>query len=154
MDRVFVDEYWTGHFEFYDDNMQPAAGYDEVTQVRIKEKNLVLPRKEFLSDEYYYGDYTRLLPYVTDKYGLKEIFEGHDLEFISSKLESVSCSVIEEVRDSDYKTYIMGMLENIYKTVPDGKIPELRVFSWTEIENLIYKTSCYYERLFVLNNNS
>lgn len=152
MDEMFLDEYWTGNLEFFDDDMQPVSGYDEVTKVRIKSKNLLLPRKEFLSDEYYYGDYTRLLPYITYKYGLKEIFGGHNPEYISCKLDSIDCSVIEEIGAADYKTYIMGMLENIYKTTPEKEAPELKVFSYTQFDDLICQTARYFEGQFLKND--
>jgi hypothetical protein len=152
MDKMFLDEYWSGNLEFYNDDMQPVSGYDEVTKVRIKSKSLLLPRKDFLSDEYYYGDYTRILPYITYEFGLKDIFDGHNSEYIYSKLDSIDCSVIEEIGDADYKTYIMGMLENIYKTTPEKKAPELKVFNYTQFDDLIYQTARYFEGQFLKNS--
>jgi hypothetical protein len=141
MDRKFVNDYWERHFEFYNDDMQPEEGYDAVTRVRIRDTGLVLPRSEFLSDEYYYGDYTRLLPYITHKYALKDIFGGHSMEYIASELDKLDCSIIEEVRGNDYKTCVMGMFENIYKTAEEEKAPELKVFDLSELEKLISETA-------------
>jgi hypothetical protein len=141
MDRRFVGDYWTRHFEFYNDDMKPETGYDEVTVVKITDTGELIPRSVFLSDDYYYGDYTRLLPYITYKYALKDIFGGHSMEYIASELDKLDCSIIEEVRGNDYKTCVMGMFENIYKTMEDEKPPKLKVFDLSELEKLISDTA-------------
>jgi hypothetical protein len=141
MDRQFVNDYWTRHFEFYNDDMQPEEGYDAVTKVKITDTGLLLPRSEFLSDEYYYGDYTRLLPYITHKYGLRDILSGYSMSELSSKLDKLdsSISIIEETRGNDYKTYIMRMFDNIYNANENPSLT-LKVFNLTELEALISDT--------------
>ena len=64
MDNRFVNVYWNNHFEFFDDNMKPEESYEKVTRVRIKDSGRIFDREVFLSDDYYYGDYTRLLGYI------------------------------------------------------------------------------------------
>lgn len=146
MDKKFVDEYWEKHFEFYNDDMKPEEGYDAVTVVRIVDKNIRLRRCDFLSDEYYYGDYTRLLPYIACKYELGNIFDENNLQDFADMIKSLDYSGISEYCGNYSEVLLIKMFENVYNVVKNGdnsykKIPELKVFALEELEKLIDETS-------------
>lgn len=72
-DLKFLELYWTKHFLFFNDKLEPAFLYDDVTQVKLIDNERIYPRKRFFSDEMYYGDYTRMNSRYIEKYGLKAL---------------------------------------------------------------------------------
>jgi hypothetical protein len=144
MDRTFVNDYWTKHFEFFNDDMKPEERYDEVTRVRLIDTGLVLSRSDFLSDEYYYGDYTRLLSYITYRYKLKDLFEKRSMEDIALDIESFDNSVIEEIKENAWKDKILKMFESVYGSEPSPEQPRLKVFDLKQLEKLILSTADAY----------
>lgn len=146
MDKQFVDDYWEKHFEFYNDDMDAEEGYDSVTKVRIVDKNIWLDRCDFLSDEYYYGDYTRLLPYMICKYELGDIFGDKNLQSFADMIKGLDYSGISGYCGNYSGVLLIKMFENVYNVAKNGdnsykKVPELKVFALEELENLIIDTS-------------
>lgn len=69
-DLKFLELYWTKHFLFFNDKLEPAFLYDEVTRVKLIDNGRIYPRELFFSGEMYYGDYTRMNSRYIDMYGL------------------------------------------------------------------------------------
>ncbi len=72
-DLKFLELYWTKHFRFFNDRLEPAFLYDEVTQVKLIDNGRIYPRKLFFSEEMYYGDYTRMNRRYIEMYGLDNL---------------------------------------------------------------------------------
>ncbi len=72
-DLKFLELYWTKHFLFLNDKLEPAFLYDEVTQVKLIDNGKIYPRKLFFSEEMYYGDYTRMNRRYIEMYGLDNL---------------------------------------------------------------------------------
>lgn len=72
-DLKFLELYWTKHFRFFNDSLEPAFLYDEVTQVKLIDNGRIYPRKLFFSEEMYYGDYTRMNSRYIEMYDLRNV---------------------------------------------------------------------------------
>lgn len=159
MDNRFVNVYWNNHFEFFDDNMKPEESYEKVTRVRIKDSGRIFDREVFLSDDYYYGDYTRLLGYIIKKYNLSELFFDYehnrlyDMDvysgYINEQLAGKRDFPIKEIEPAETAELCTKMISNVYKiAVEDNNYrdypmerPELKVFVIDELEKLIEEIS-------------
>lgn len=146
MDKRFVDDYWGKYFEFYNDDMDIEEEYDAVTKVRIVDRDIWLDRCDFLSDENYYGDYTRLLPYIVHKYELGDIFGAENPQCFGDMIKGLDYSKISEYCGNYSETLLIKMFENVYNVARNGdnsykNVPELKVFALEELEKLIIDTS-------------
>lgn len=77
LDALFLNTCWKDRFSFYNRDMQPVDLFDQVYYVKlhscteegVKREQLYL-RNLLFSDEYYYGDYDRINPYLFSKYDI------------------------------------------------------------------------------------
>lgn len=122
IDCKFFTEYLPSIVTLQNADGQVVTKRDEVAQVEIKRNGQQIPRQQFFSKDYYYGDYTRMNTYLVDKYHLP-------LQ-LNTKVENPG---IEEVDYAD----VEKVLEELqwYLGVPVEAVKELRVF---EIETLIH----------------
>lgn len=120
-DLKFLELYWTKHFRFFNDKLEPAFLYDEVTQVKLIDNGRIYPRKLFFSEEMYYGDYTRMNNRYIDMYGLRNL----KLKDCEAALDNDGLSM-ERVRIE------IGRVTGLEKT--DG---QLMVFVLEEMDSLI-----------------
>lgn len=129
LDIDFLDIYWKKHFDFRNDDNEPALLYDDVTKVYIKETGNSYSRQLFLSDEMYYGDYDRMNEYFIGKYKLQKPIVDIK-EFPIKELESV-------------KTYeaLQKMSSVFDREVYENNIPQLKVFKLEDMEKLINDTA-------------
>ena len=58
--------------EFLNENGQPAELLRDVCSVRIKKNGQMITRNQYLSEEYYYGDYTKMNTWLCERYHLPE----------------------------------------------------------------------------------
>lgn len=121
IDRVYARDYIPQIVTFYDINGQEASNRKDITHALIKRTGELIPIKTIFSDEYYYGDFTKLNTYLIKRFGLST---------------DLACDVvnpgIEEVDYADIKK-IQKQLQG-YLDVPEDAVNELKVFS---IENLL-----------------
>lgn len=150
MDNVFVNRYWNKHFDFFNDNMEYEDAFDKVSTVIIKDTGEIIDRKLFLSDEYFYGDYTRLVKYIIYEYELdKVVIQGFaGLKKIFDDIFEVDYSIIEEIDSNDCCYELCKMYQNIYEIVYSAnneKVDEsklgLKVLVLDEIKKLILETA-------------
>ena len=96
VDRRFFLEYLPKVVDYMDASHRITPMRDEVSLARIKKSGRILPLSKFLSDEYYYGDYTRMNTYLVDRYKLPSNYytdfpnpkiPGVDFEGIPSFIE-------------------------------------------------------------------
>lgn len=125
MDLRFLELYWTKHFSFMNNKLEPAFLYDEVTNVKLMDDGKIYPRELFFSDEMYYGDYTRLNGYYIEKYDLRNFIQADDL----SEVENVNVDT-EAVKNK---------IRKVMTSENTNEAP--RVFVVEEIDRLISYTA-------------
>lgn len=70
LDWRFVEVLWPRCFRFLDGEGRERSLWDEIRQVQILSRNMVVPVNDFYSDAWYYGDYSRMNRYFQEKYRL------------------------------------------------------------------------------------
>lgn len=140
MDTMFMHRYWAKHFSFYDKDMNVNNQYDEVAYIKVTDdedgqiSEHLYPREEFLSDDYYYGDYDRINPYIIKKY-----------DVILPNIERLEVmDAVPEAMLDDRKDCLTKMIEaakGFQKQSKDATFDDtkkiLKVFKLEEIEHLI-----------------
>ena len=60
IDKVFFSGYLPQVVEYLDENGHPAELRGDICSVRLKKTGQLIPPEQYLSEEYYYGDYTKM----------------------------------------------------------------------------------------------
>lgn len=71
LDNRFFGDFFSNQFSFLDEYGQKTDNINVVKDVLIKISGKIVDVKRFFSDEYLYGDYTKLNLYLINKYQLK-----------------------------------------------------------------------------------
>lgn len=120
IDKVFFSEYLPLAVEFLNENGQPAELLRDVCSVRIKKNGQMITRNQYLSEEYYYGDYTKMNTWLCEQYHLPEdLYPAHD----------------PGIEEADYSEVgkIIELLKE-YRKVPAEAVRDVRVF---DVERLM-----------------
>ena len=119
IDKKFFEEYIPRVAEFYDRNNRITEIRDEIAYVRLKKTGEELSPERYLSEEYYYGDYTKMNTWLCRHYHLPE------------NLVEAENPGIEEV---DFRN-IGKVLEELegYRNVPAKAVDDLKVFDLTDL---------------------
>ena len=114
IDRRFFRDYIPTAAEFLDENGADTDRRDKAAYVLLKKSGEKVAVSQYLSEEYYYGDYTRLNTWLLKRYRLPD------------ELEPVEDPGIEEV---DYRA-LEKVLEELrgYRGVPEEAAEHLKVF--------------------------
>ena len=121
VDRIYAKDYIPQIVTFYDKNGQEASNRADITHALIKRTDELVPIKKFFSDEYYYGDFTKLNTYLINRFQL-----------LIDLCDTVENPGIEEVDYSDISA-IENQLKG-YLDVPEDAVKQLKVF---EAEHLM-----------------
>ena len=121
VDRIYAKDYIPQIVSFYDENGQEASDRADITHALIKRTDELVPIKRFFSDEYYYGDFTKLNTYLINRFDLS-----------TSLGKSIENPGIEEVDYTDIAAIEAKLQE--YLEVPENAVNTLKVF---EAEHLI-----------------
>ena len=134
IDKMFFKYYLPQVVEYYDVNNAIVQLRENVDHVLLKKSGEEIPLETYLSEEYYYGDYTRMNTYLMEHFHLPE------------SLTPVPNPGIEEV---DFQNLDKVMAElNTYKKIPSNAINELKVFDAEEL--ILFLQNCclsFYHRL-------
>ena len=68
IDRRFFKDFIPEIVDFYDETGQITDIRDEVATVYIQKSQTSIPFSKYLTEEYYYGDYTRMNTYLVNQY--------------------------------------------------------------------------------------
>lgn len=119
IDKKFFEEYIPRVAEFYDRNNRITEIREEIAYVRLKKTGEKLAVERYLSEEYYYGDYTKMNTWLCGHYHLPET------------LAEAENPGIEEV---DFGN-IRKVLEELdgYRGVPEEAVNELKVFDLPDL---------------------
>lgn len=121
IDRKFFVEYYPKVFQFLNSELKEEEEREKVRWVYINKSKTIVPVQLFSSEEYYYGDFTRMNTWLVEKLCLPTKFH--------TELKNPG---IEEV---DYE-WIESVLEELqrYCGCPTEAVQELKVF---ELEDLL-----------------
>jgi len=111
VDRCYFKDYFPKHFTSLDDQLNVANKLSDVTKFRIEATGEIIPRARFFSEEYYYGDFTKMNNYLIDRFGLR--FDFHvpngervideinyeDIDLVLASLDEFTNTSIEAVKD-------------------------------------------------------
>ena len=121
VDRIYAKDYIPQIVTFYDENGLEVSDRADITHALIKRTGELVPIKTFFSDEYYYGDFTKLNTYLINRFDLSTSLD-----------KSIENPGIEEVDYTDIASIEAKLQE--YLDVPEDAVNELKVF---EAEHLI-----------------
>ena len=121
VDRIYAKDYIPQIVTFYDENGLEVSDRADITHALIKRTGELVPIKTFFSDEYYYGDFTKLNTYLINRFDLS-----------TSLNKNVKNPGISEVDYADIAAIEKNLQE--YLDVPEDAVNELKVF---EAEHLI-----------------
>ena len=134
VDRIYAKDYIPQIVTFYDKNGHEASNRADITHALIKRTGELVPIKRFFSDEYYYGDFTKLNTYLMNRFQL-----SIDLS------DPVENPGIEEVIYTDIKKIEKQLQE--YLVIPEAAVNRLNVF---ETEHLIKFLERVVDEFFLL----
>lgn len=134
VDRIYAKDYIPQIVTFYDKNGHEASNRADITHALIKRTGELVPIKRFFSDEYYYGDFTKLNTYLMNRFQL-----SIDLS------DPVENPGIEEVVYTDIKKIEKQLQE--YLVIPEAAVNRLNVF---EPEHLIKFLERVVDEFFLL----
>lgn len=136
IDRQFFKEYLSSLVIFLNNNGQVVEKKEEVVWAYVKRKKQKLPIEKFFSDEYYYGDYTKMNTYLVEKYHLPL-----DLDVC------VDNPGIQEVNYQDIRDVLQELTG--YLATPVSEVKELKFFEINSFINFLEKaTKCFVEQFY------
>ena len=127
IDQRFFRDYIPRVAEFLDESGTVTDRRDETAYVLVKKSGERVPLSRYLSEEYYYGDYTRMNTWLAEKYHLPKT------------LETPENPGIEEVDYRDLKK----VLEELrgYWGVPEEAALRLKVFDREDLLEFLEKAA-------------
>ena len=131
IDRKFFKDFIPQVVEFYDKNGQITDIRDEVATVYIQKSQTSIPFSKYLTEEYYYGDYTRMNTYLVNQY-------------------KIPLDLNPEVSEICYKDVqeVLLQLHGFLAVSPEA-VRELKVFS---LEKLLLALEEYVEEFLSVPN--
>ena len=125
IDKKFFEEYIPRVAEFYDRNNRITEIRDEIAYVRLKKTGEELSPERYLSEEYYYGDYTKMNTWLCERYDLPEALEpGRDPEIGEADFSHVG-KILREIKE--------------YRKIPADAVRGLKVFDAEELTEAMEK---------------
>lgn len=98
IDRRFFRDYIPRVAEFLDESGTVTDRRDETAYVLVKKSGERVPLSRYLSEEYYYGDYTRMNTWLAEKYHLPKTLEPPENPGIEEVDYRDLKKVLEELR--------------------------------------------------------
>lgn len=127
IDQRFFRDYIPRVAEFLDESGVVTDRRDETAYVLVKKSGERVPLSRYLSEEYYYGDYTRMNTWLAEKYHLPKT------------LETPENPGIEEVDYRDLKK-VLAELRG-YWGVPEEAALRLKVFDREDLLEFLEKAA-------------
>ena len=140
LDRRFVEEFWPRCFQFLDGEGRERRLWDEIRQVRIRERDITVAVDEFYSDAWYYGDYSRMNGYFQEKYRLT---------VPETDLNALYGRGPEEVQVKDLRE-VFSELSLLFARKSGHKNEPLRVFSLDGLDLFLQDTAVEFAKMLAL----
>lgn len=128
LDYCFFTSYLNECVEFQDDKGFCTDKIEKCKMVLIKKNKVVVPVEDFFSEEWFYGDYTKLNHYIKDKYFVA----------IPNRVDGIFIPV-EEARGANLNEVINRLNDFLYNTPVEDVI--LKVFADNTIESFLQQTA-------------
>ncbi len=136
IDRRFFKDFIPQIVEFYDAGGKITDMRDETSTVLIKKSRTSIPFSKYLTEEYYYGDYTKMNTYLVNRYNIPL-----DLN------PNVSNPGITEIQYKDVQQ-LLDLLHH-FLSVPPEAAQDLKVFP---LEELLAALEQYAEEFLTVPN--
>lgn len=123
LDQCFFGRYFDRCVEFIDENGTPQKQFQKIHAARIRKSQEVVSLEQFFSNEYLYGDYTKLNHYFVEKYQLEipvypaDAWDDRTDSVSNNEVDNISNNEVGSVSNSHMNDRLDGM----------GKIPECKV---------------------------
>ena len=121
IDRVFFKDYLPRIVEFQDDAGKVVKKWTDVTWAVLRKNHKRLKVKQFFSEDYYYGDYTKMNSWLIDKL--------HIPLTLQTDVKNPGIEEVDYAKGKDILEELKGYLD-----VPKEAIAELKVF---DVEDLL-----------------
>ena len=122
IDRRFFKDFIPEIVDFYDETGQITDIKEEIATVYIRNFQTYIPFEKYLTEEYYYGDYTKMNTYLVNRYQIPTTLDSN-----------ISNPGIKEVDYEDIKRVLKEL--KTYLKVPEDAVKNVRVF---DVENLLF----------------
>lgn len=124
IDYRFFNEYVPRVASFIDENGNETPYIKDASHVLVKKLNKVITDAEYRSEEYYYGDYTRMNTYLINRYNIPiDIFDD------------VVIPEIYGVDVEDFPAFVEKMKG--FLTVSENEIENLKVFDIEDVLDML-----------------
>lgn len=136
IDRKFFTEFYPQTFIYMNEEMGEETERNRVAWAYIHKTEEKIPVQRFLSEEYYYGDFTRMNTWLVEKFDLPMHF---DREVENPGIEEVDYQKIENV---------LAQL-NGYLTVPAEDVYNMKVFDLEKLLDFLEEAAReWYEKFY------
>ena len=122
IDRRFFKDFIPEIVDFYDETEQITDIKEEIATVYIRNFQTYIPFEKYLTEEYYYGDYTKMNTYLVNRYQIPTTLDPN-----------ISNPGIKEVDYEDVKQVLKEL--KTYLKVPEDAVKNVRVF---DVEDLLF----------------
>lgn len=136
-DYYFVNSFWKNHYKFYNEAREESEMLD-IKYVEIIKEGGLYDRSTFFSDEYIYGDYTRMIPYIASKYEIPKLdfFEISKQLVRFKKYDNLYKILVDDV-DEETTDKFSEMIHKVNINMDNKKNNQLKVFNYEEIDGII-----------------
>lgn len=125
IDRCFFRDYIPEVAVFFDAHGKATGIRDEIAEVRLKKSGVCIPLKRYLSEEYYYGDYTKMNTRLCRQFSLPaELKAGTDPGITETSYAEIG--------------RILDELER-FRQVPESAAEDLKVFDLDGVIGFLQK---------------
>lgn len=125
IDRCFFRDYIPKVAVFYDINGNETGIRDEIAWVLLKKSGEHIPPERYLSEEYYYGDYTKMNTWLCRNYGIPERLNPGNDPGISEADYSGIYRILRELAE--------------YRAVREEAAQDLKVFDLGALQAFLQK---------------
>lgn len=104
LDKLFINQYFRKYVAFLDENKQKTFWNHNAKYAYLKQSHKIIHFYDFFSEEYLYGDYTKMNALLINKYGL-DIPEYREVP-LEYRIADVDFGNLKKVLDEEIVEYI------------------------------------------------
>lgn len=119
LDQCFFGRYFDRYVEFIDENGTPQKQFQKIHAARIRKSQKVVSLEQFFSNEYLYGDYTKLNHYFVEKYNLE--IPVYPANAWDGRADSISNNEVDGTSNNHMNSGLGAI-----KKIPECKVKEVR----------------------------
>lgn len=135
IDKVFLSRYLPEIAEYLDSAGCENEFRKNIQTVRLKKSGELIPIDRYLSDEYYYGDYTKMSTWLCHQYHLPE------------SLQPIFNTGISEADDLALENVLSQI--KTYRQTAESAVNDLRVFDLQKLLNVLETETASCQRIYL-----